>query len=62
MMRKIIKTEKLMWRNIMRSTKSQKASVLHYSININRYKMATCYQTLAEKKKGRVIQHVSWES
>ena len=31
---KIVKTQKLMWRNIMRSTKSQKTSVLHYSINI----------------------------
>jgi hypothetical protein len=25
--------QKLMWRNMMRSTKSQKASVLHYSID-----------------------------
>ena len=33
---KIVRTQKLMWRNIMRSTKSQKASVLHYSIdNVN---------------------------
>ena len=30
---KIVRTQKLMWRNIMKSTKSQKASVLHYSIN-----------------------------
>ena len=30
---KIVKTQKLMWRNIMRSTKSQKTSVLYYSIN-----------------------------
>ena len=28
---KIVRTQKLMWRNIMRSTKSQKASVLHYN-------------------------------
>ena len=28
---KIVRTQKLMWRNIMRSTKSQKASILHYS-------------------------------
>ena len=30
---KIVRFQKLMWRNIMRSTKSQKASVLHYSID-----------------------------
>jgi hypothetical protein len=28
-----VRTQKLMWRNIMRSTKSQKTSVLHYSID-----------------------------
>jgi hypothetical protein len=28
-----VRTQKLMWCNIMRSTKSQKASVLHYSID-----------------------------
>ena len=32
---KIVRTQKLMWRNIIRSTKSHKASVLHYSINID---------------------------
>ena len=31
---KITKTQKLMWRNIIKSTKSQKASVLHYSIDV----------------------------
>ena len=31
---KIVRTQKFMWRNIMRSTKSQKASVLHYSIDM----------------------------
>jgi hypothetical protein len=30
-----VRTQKLMWHNIMRSTKSHKASVLHYSINID---------------------------
>jgi hypothetical protein len=30
---KIVRFEKLMWRNMMKSTKSQKASVLHYSID-----------------------------
>ena len=31
---KIVRTQKLMWRNIMKSTKSQKTSVLHYNIDI----------------------------
>ena len=30
---KIVRFQRLIWRNMMRSTKSQKASVLHYSIN-----------------------------
>ena len=30
---KIVRFQKLMWRNIMRSTKSQKALILHYSID-----------------------------
>jgi hypothetical protein len=32
---KIVRFQKLMWRNMMKSTKSQKASVLHYSIDID---------------------------
>ena len=31
---KIVKTQKLLWRNIMRSTKNQKVSILRYSIDI----------------------------
>ena len=31
---KIVRTQKLMWHNIMRSTKSKKISILHYSIDI----------------------------
>ena len=31
---KIVRFQKFMWRNIMRSTKSQKISILHYSIDI----------------------------
>ena len=31
---KIVRFQKLMWRNMMRLTKSQKASVLYYSIDI----------------------------
>ena len=30
---KIVRFQKFMWRNMMRSTKNQKASVLHYSID-----------------------------
>ena len=30
---KIVKTQKLMWRNIMRLIKSQKVLILHYSID-----------------------------
>ena len=29
---KIVRFQKLIWRNMMRSTKSQNASILHYSI------------------------------
>ena len=32
---KIVRFQKFMWRNMMRSTKNQKASVLHYSIDIS---------------------------
>ena len=31
---KIVRFQKLMWRNMMNSTKSKKVSVLHYSIDI----------------------------
>ena len=31
---KIVRFQKFMWRNMMRSTKSQKTSVLHYSIDV----------------------------
>ena len=30
---KIVRFQKLMWHNMMRSTKSQKTSILHYSID-----------------------------
>jgi hypothetical protein len=32
---KIVRFQKLMWRNMMRSTRNQKALVLHYSIDID---------------------------
>ena len=31
---KIVRFQKFMWRNMMRSTKSQEDSVLHYSIDV----------------------------
>ena len=30
---KIVRFQKLMWRNMMRSTKSKKVSILHYNID-----------------------------
>ena len=35
---KIVRFQKLMWCNMMRSTKSKKVSILHYSIYIYIYK------------------------
>ena len=34
---KIVRIQKLMWRNVMSSTNSQKVYVLHYSIDIDIY-------------------------
>jgi hypothetical protein len=31
---KIVRFQKLMWRNMMRSTKNKKVSVLHYNIDV----------------------------
>jgi hypothetical protein len=31
-----VRTQKLMWCNIMKSTKSQKVSILHYSIDVTK--------------------------
>ena len=47
---KIVRTHKLMWRNSMKSTKSQKASVLHYSIDIK------CLRGMLIKKKKAKMQ------
>ena len=48
---KIVRTQKLLWRNIMRSTKSQKASVLYYSID-NRFQV---FFQLKKKKNTELI-------
>ena len=34
---KIVRFQKLMWRNMMRTTKSKKVSILHYSIDDGSY-------------------------
>ena len=31
---KIVRFQKFMWRNMMKSTKSKKVSILHYSIDV----------------------------
>ena len=40
---KIVRFQKLMWRNMMRSTKSQKTSVLYYSIDYVFSSCTMCY-------------------
>ncbi len=45
-----------MWRNMMRSTKSQKVSILHYSIDMRIYETLT--QTLKIIKKKKKITFV----
>ena len=40
---KIVRTRKLMWRNIMRSTKSQKTSILLYSIDFHQLSLIHSY-------------------
>ena len=51
---KIVRTQKLMWRNIMKSTKSQKASVLHYSIDTSR-KLVRCIGKLLKIKSKLIL-------
>ena len=48
---KIVRTQKFMWRNIMRSTKSQKASVLHYSIDLKKIKIKIARGSQAHPKE-----------
>ena len=44
---KIVRFQKLMWRNMMKSTKSQKASILHYNIDIDiDLIIISCFQIL----------------
>jgi hypothetical protein len=45
-----VRIQKLMWRNIMRSIKSQKVSVLHYSIDY-RLKLMELYITINNEEK-----------
>ena len=52
---KIVKFKKLMYRNIMRSTKSQKVSVLHYSID---YMLSYSYLIVLQKDNISCIVRV----
>jgi hypothetical protein len=57
-----VRFQKLMWHNIMRSTKSQKVSVLHYSIDID-YLRNTCvdkWTKFAFKFGGILLQPTVW--
>ena len=66
MRRKIVRTQKVMWRNIMKSTKSQKASVLHYSIDIdiNMNTTTKISKALMAKfpKKKKTFFYVFWSN
>ena len=65
---KIVRTEMLMSRNIMKLTKSQKASVLHYSIDILEYqtkKKKTLYYVIKssiEPRAGSLVIFRSYTS
>jgi hypothetical protein len=57
-----VRTQKLLWRNIMRLTKSQKASVLYYSIYIytSRKPMRSTGKLLKIKSKLILIHFTSF--
>jgi hypothetical protein len=60
---KIMRTQKLLWRNIMRSTKSQKTSVLYYSIYIYIYtsrKPMRCTGKLLKIKSKLILIHFTF--
>ena len=46
---KIVRTQKLMWRNIMRSIRSQKTAVLHYSIDIKRLLLTSALRVMVKE-------------
>ena len=46
---KIVRFQKLMWRNMMRSIKSKKISILHYSIDL--LAIHICAKKIEGKKK-----------
>ena len=52
---KIVRFQKLMWRNMMRSTKSQKVSVLHYNKFIHLSSLPTTKLNEIHKKKKKKI-------
>ena len=53
---KIVRFQKLMWRNMTRSTKSQKASILHYSIDMSGWDSIDGLKKLSTQ--ARSISHV----
>ena len=64
---KIVRFQKLVWRNMMRSTKSQKVSVLHYSIDLFRLNMVgliihLVFNICSMFQNGPFILDVSFES
>ena len=50
---KIVRFQKLMWHNMMKSTKSQKVSVLHYSIDSQPHPLQEYTYSLKNKKKKK---------
>ena len=59
---KIVRTQKLLWHNIMRSTKNKKVSVLYYSvyIYISRKPMRCTGKLLKIKSKLILIHFTSF--
>ena len=50
---KIVRFQNLMWRNIMRSTKSQRTSVLHYSIDLFVYVLQNNFKIGKNQHKAK---------
>jgi hypothetical protein len=57
---KIVRFQKLMWHNIMRSIKNKKKSVLHYSINNNNVKKDKMIK-IHQSEKKLVIKNSAWD-
>ena len=60
---KIVRFQKLMWCNMMRSTKSQKISVLHYSIDFVFERLIptgvlNCFYSPEERMLGFLVENL----